>query len=275
MYHSVSDDAEKGIHPYYRVATHPQRFAEQMQWLCEFGWAGQSLEEALLVLAGGKSNGRRPVAITFDDGFRDFYTAAWPVLQRHRFTATMYLATGSIAASRQSFRGKECLTWSEVRELRAHGIRFGSHTITHPKLYELCAEEIAEELSGSKRRLRKELGEITVGFAYPYAFPQEDGDFVETFTDLLQQCGYRTCVTTVIGCACPSQAPLRLKRLPINSGDDRPLFLAKLSGAYDWLGSIQRASRQLKFWTAGGHSRRPDGATGAVPPAPSGPNLFP
>jgi len=119
MYHSVSDDAEKGIHPYYRVATHPQRFAEQMQWLCEFGWAGQSLEEALLVLAGGKSNGRRPVAITFDDGFRDFYTAAWPVLQRHRFTATMYLATGSIAASRQSFRGKECLTWSEVRELRA------------------------------------------------------------------------------------------------------------------------------------------------------------
>jgi peptidoglycan/xylan/chitin deacetylase (PgdA/CDA1 family) len=275
MYHSISDDVEQDVHPYYRVATTPNRFAEQMQWLVEGGWSGVSLEEALPLLVNGTGNGRHPVAITFDDGVRDFYTAAWPVLQRHQFTATMYLPTGFIAAQRQSFRGKECLTWSEVLELRADGIRFGSHTVNHPKLYELPVEQIAEELSCSKRRLEEELGEVTAGFAYPYAFPQEDNEFLKTLTELLQQCGYRTCVTTGIGCARPSQSPLRLKRLPINSGDDRPLFLAKLSGAYDWLSSIQRASRQLKFWTAGGHSRRPVGTPSSVKPAPSGPNLSP
>lgn len=275
MYHSISGDEETSVHPYYRVATSPSRFDEQMRWLADGGWRGLSLEEALPMFLNGQCDSPCPVALTFDDGFRDFYTAAWPVLQRHKFTATMYLPTAFVATPRKSFRGKECLTWNEVRKLRAHGIRFGSHTANHPKLYELPAKEIAEELSCSKQRIEQELGETAAGFAYPYAFPQEDNEFLKTLTELLQQCGYRTCVTTVIGCARPSLAPLRLKRLPVNSGDDRPLFLAKLGGAYDWLGSIQRASRQLKFWAAGDHSRRPIGTPGAVKPAPSGPNLSP
>jgi hypothetical protein len=62
----------------------------------------------------------------------------------------------------------------------------------------------------------------------------------------LRELGYASCVTTVIGRMQAGDQPLRLKRLPANSCDDRALFMAKLDGAYDWLGSAQRSVRQLK-----------------------------
>jgi len=248
MYHSISDDPEEKIQPYYRLATSPRRFAEQMQWLGNSGFQGVSLEEALAALVDGKSNRRPLAAITFDDGFRDFYTAGWPVLQRHGFTATMHLPTGFIGTPRKSFCGRECLTWNEVRELRAQGVRFGSHTASHPKLHEIPWTAIRNELEWSKSRIEQELGEVITGFAYPYAFPQEDRRFTERFAELLRGQGYRNCVTTVVGRVRAQDDLFRLKRLPVNSCDDEALFLAKLHGNYDWLGSAQHAFRYFKGW---------------------------
>jgi peptidoglycan/xylan/chitin deacetylase (PgdA/CDA1 family) len=246
MYHSISNGLEEGITPYYRVSTSPHRFAEQMQWLDDSGYAGVSLEEALAFLADGKSSGRAPVALTFDDGFADFYREAWPVLERHTFRATVYLPTAYIAGARKSFLGRDCLTWDEVRELRAHGARFGSHSVSHPKLYGLSRNAIESELKLSKECIEQELGEAISGFAYPFAFPQEDPRFTRMLTEQLRELGYASCVTTVIGRMQAGDQPLRLKRLPANSCDDRALFMAKLDGAYDWLGSAQRSVRQLK-----------------------------
>src|SRR6202035_2795383 len=97
MYHSVSDDREERIRPYYRVATSPDRFAEQMQWLTDIGYKGIALEELLPSLVAGAPVPHRLVAITFDDGFRDFHSVAWPILRRHGFTATMYLPTDFVS----------------------------------------------------------------------------------------------------------------------------------------------------------------------------------
>jgi peptidoglycan/xylan/chitin deacetylase (PgdA/CDA1 family) len=246
MYHSVSEDLEERVHPYYRLATSPRRFAEQMQWLFDLGYRGLALEEALPTLLNGSANGRPPVAITFDDGFRNFHVAAWPILQRHGFTATMYLPTGFVSQKRKSFLGKECLTWDEVRELRRHGIRFGSHTVNHPELYKLSWSEIESETTISKERVQQELQEEVTSFAYPYAFPQEDRSFTYRFVEMLRKTGYRHCATTVIGRARRDDDPFYLKRLPANSCDDRALFAAKLEGAYDWLGSVQSLFRIFK-----------------------------
>jgi peptidoglycan/xylan/chitin deacetylase (PgdA/CDA1 family) len=121
-----------------------------------------ALEEALPVLADGTMNGRHLVTITFDDGFREFHAVAWPILQRHGFTATMYLPTGLVSQKRKSFLGRECLTWDEVRELRRHGIRFGSHAVNHPELYNLSWSEIESETTISKERVQQEL--IAAGY---------------------------------------------------------------------------------------------------------------
>ena len=255
MYHSVSSDREEGVGPYYRLVTSPQRFAEQMQWLADLGYTGLALEDALPMLLAEKVNGRRPVVITSDDGFRDFHTAAWPVLRQHGFTATVYLPTGFVSRERKLFRDRECLTWDEVRELRRSGIRFGSHTVNHPKLYEMSWSDIENEARISKERIQQELQEEVTSFAYPYAFPQEDRPFRRTIASLLRERGYRSCVTTVVGRSQATDDPLFLKRLPINSCDDRALFEAKLEGAYDWLGPAQYAYRRFKrstppWWAA-------------------------
>jgi len=245
MYHSISDDPEKGVGVYYRVATSPQRFDGQMQWLAEAGYRGVSLEEALSAPAGGE----KLAAITFDDGFRDFHTTAWPVLKRHRFTATMYLPTAFIGSQRRAFFNRECLTWDEVRELRREGVRFGSHTVNHPKLYELAWENIENELAESKQQIERELGERISGFAYPYAFPQEDRTFTQRLRAILKASGYQSCATTMIGTRLPGSDPLLVKRQPVNDCDDRALFEAKLSGAYDWMACPQAIIRRAKSWT--------------------------
>jgi peptidoglycan/xylan/chitin deacetylase (PgdA/CDA1 family) len=122
-----------------------------------------------------------------------------------------------------------------VRELRAAGIRFGSHTVNHPVLYKSSWQEIENELATSKENLEQVMGEKIARFCYPYAFPQHDRPFVEKFRGLLQQLGYQSCATTVIGRVQTGDDPFCLKRLPMNNDDDRVLFLAKLDGAYDWL----------------------------------------
>jgi peptidoglycan/xylan/chitin deacetylase (PgdA/CDA1 family) len=253
MYHSISDDPETGVKPYYRVATSPRCFAEQMQWIRQLGYTGVSVEEGLS--AGGTTNGPGPVAISFDDGFRDFHAAAWPVLRRHGFGVTMYLPTAFIDRRRKAFHSKECLTWEEVRELRGEGVRFGSHTVNHPKLHELPWHEIRVELTVSKDCLEQALQEPVTSFAYPYAFPQEDRRFVTRFVELLREVGYRHCATTVVGRVLAGDDPFCLKRLPVNSSDDRALFTAKLDGAYDWFCGVQRAFRHFRAWAGLSHRR--------------------
>lgn len=245
MYHSISDDPETGVGAYYRVATSPRRFAEQMQWLADAGYRGVSLEEALSVGAGAK----KLAAITFDDGFRDFHTTAWPVLKAHRFTATMYLPTAFIDSQRRAFFNRECLTWDEVRELRREGARFGSHTVNHPKLYELAWETIENELADSKKLIEQELGESVSSFAYPFAFPQEDRNFMHRLKAVLKASGYQNCATTIIGNLRPGTDEFWVKRQPVNDCDDRALFNAKLAGAYDWMASPQAVVRRVKKWT--------------------------
>ena len=201
-------------------------------------------------------NPARLVCLTFDDGFRNFYTEAFPVLQEHSFTATMFLPTAFIGDTRRRFRpstlnpqpstSRDCLTWSEVAELHRAGIEFGSHTVSHPKLVELPWPEVESEISNSKSEIEARLGAPISSFCYPYAFPQADRQFAHRFTGLLAETGYRCCTTTELGRVHACSDPFRLKRLPANSLDDAALFAAKLDGAYDWLGTIQALSKKLK-----------------------------
>jgi peptidoglycan/xylan/chitin deacetylase (PgdA/CDA1 family) len=248
MYHSISDETEFG-HPYFWINTSRNRFAQQMQLLKESNYTVISLTEAVDMLEAPQCRDKtlaRYVVLTFDDGYCDFFRHAWPILADHGYTATMFIPTAFIGNSRIRFNGREVLTWGEIRELHGSGISFGSHTMSHPRLYGLPWKEVRRELCGSRKRLEGELGAPVNSFAYPYAFPQEDTGFIAQFKRELIEQGYRTAVTTAIGLAQGGNDPLCLRRLPVNEGDDERLLIAKLSGAYDWLHGVQYISRRIK-----------------------------
>jgi peptidoglycan/xylan/chitin deacetylase (PgdA/CDA1 family) len=245
MYHSISDAQEFG-HAYFHTSTSPSRFSEHMEFLAANGYTAVSLTKVLDLLSGGTATRiTKPVVITFDDGFRDFHTHAFPVLAKHRFTANMFLPTAFVSDRRSKFNGAECLTWSEVRELRGAGVEFGSHTMTHPRLRDLSIPEVEKELRCSKETIEDKLGVAISSFSYPYAFPETLPQFVGELRQVLLRCDYGVGVSTVIGAATAADDRYFLRRLPVNSADDLALFQAKLEGGYDWLHGFQLMKKRF------------------------------
>jgi peptidoglycan/xylan/chitin deacetylase (PgdA/CDA1 family) len=244
MYHSISDSEVDGRHPYFDTRTSPRVFEQHMNYLRDNNYSVISPEAVVATVGEKEVTNRKYAVITFDDGFRDFYTNAFPILSKYGFTATMYLPTAYIQQQTQSFKGIDCLSWGEVRELQRAGMQFGSHTETHPVLKQISHSELETELRRSKQTIEQELGVEVASFAYPYAFPEEDREFTLRLREALENAGYQNGVSTVIGSTHSPEERFFLKRLPANCSDDPGLFQAKLDGDYDWL----RTPQYLRKW---------------------------
>jgi len=258
MYHSISDTRENGVHPYYQINTAPKIFEEQMLFLCENDYSVISLSEAVDLLSHDNSitkpttqpfnhttPQRKPVVLTFDDGYRDFYTYAFPVLKKHGFTATVFLPTAFIDKTGPGLKGKEHLSWSEIREMQAEGITFGSHTVNHFQLTKLSKNEIKHEVTMSKEIIEAMTGNLVESFSYPYAFPENNKGFILDLKTLIEATGYLNGVTTILGTAGILDDKFLLKRIPVNSFDDSYFFEAKLKGHYNWIHGIQLLKKFL------------------------------
>jgi peptidoglycan/xylan/chitin deacetylase (PgdA/CDA1 family) len=114
------------------------------------------------------------VALTFDDGYEDFQQEAFPILSEYRFPATVFLVSGYCGRSSDwpgqgRVAGKRpLLSWSTIAELHRGGIRFGAHTLTHPRLPALPWKEAAREVLDSKKQIEDRIGAAVSSFAYPY-----------------------------------------------------------------------------------------------------------
>jgi peptidoglycan/xylan/chitin deacetylase (PgdA/CDA1 family) len=252
MYHSISESNSGNSNPYYQTVTSPEVFAEHMKFLRENNYRVIGLGDAVKEIEGPAGGSAKCVVITFDDGFHDFYTEAFPVLNQYGFSATVYLPTAFINEPASRFKGIECLTWTQVRELRKAGVHFGSHTVTHPQLRGLEAEDVRTEVRSSKATIEDRLGSPVKSFAYADWFPETDSMFRQFLRAILEETGYENGVSSIIGTADRTGDRFFMKRLPVNSCDDRQFFDAKLVGAYDWLHPFQYASKLI---TSGRSSR--------------------
>jgi peptidoglycan/xylan/chitin deacetylase (PgdA/CDA1 family) len=248
MYHSVARDLDDAQRPYFRRVTSPEAFARQIALLRASGYASVTLSQALDALEaageGGAVRGAPKVVITFDDGFRDFCTEAFPILEQAGYTATVFLPSAFIG--KPFITGRECLSAAEVRALADKGIEFGSHSVSHRPLVYLGADELGMELRDSKSAIEDVVGRAVTTFSYPYRFPEQNARFTTMFAQLLDECGYCGGVTTTIGRAGPQDDLRFLPRLPVNDCDDAPLLRAKLCGHYDWLRSGQRLRKRSR-----------------------------
>jgi peptidoglycan/xylan/chitin deacetylase (PgdA/CDA1 family) len=165
-YHSLDESGSV-------LSTTPRLFAEQMQAVHDAGWRVVDLTTALQALAAGPLSSDL-IALTFDDGFRNFAQSGLPVLRHFGFPATVFLVTDYCGRSNdwpgqtESVQRLPLLQWRQVGELAAGGITIGSHTRTHPDLTTLQSSSIERELHDSRVVLEAALQQPVDLLAYPY-----------------------------------------------------------------------------------------------------------
>ena len=201
MYHRIDALAPSLVPITRRLTVAPADFAAQMRWLKRHGFHAVSQLQAFDALERGGHLPAKPIMITFDDGYRDVYKNALPVLVRLRIPATAYVITGRIGGPDPSF-----LTWGELRILERGGVAIGSHTVTHADLTALDDAHALAELRDSRAILQRRLHHPVQWFAYPYG--AEDARVVA----LARRAGYVLAVTTRPGDTQSAATPLELRR---------------------------------------------------------------
>lgn len=172
LYHSVGEPRDPRFAEWV-VA--PEQFEAQMGLLVAEGYSALTVSE-LAELLGDR---RRPfperaVAITFDDGFADFHTIAWPHLRRNGLTATVFVTTGYVGStsgwlSDVGEGSRPLMSWAQVGELASAGIEIGAHGHTHVQLDTVRMRAAAEEIRRSKSALEEVIGPVR-SFAYPHGY---------------------------------------------------------------------------------------------------------
>lgn len=138
------------------------------------------------------------IALTFDDGFANFYTEAFPALSLNGLKATVLIVAGKCgqrgdwARQPRGLKDRELLSWSRIRELQAAGVAFGAHSMTHPSLPGLAIEEAALEILESKREIEDRTGAAVECFAYPY------GEYTRPIADVVAE-NFRIGLSTDMG----------------------------------------------------------------------------
>jgi peptidoglycan/xylan/chitin deacetylase (PgdA/CDA1 family) len=119
--------------------------------------------------------------------------------------------------------------------------------VSHRQLRKLSRIEIEYEVKKSKEVIEKELGQNVESFCYPYKFMEQGKEFVRMMKRVLIDAGYESAVSTRIGTANTEDDIFMLRRIPVNSDDERKLFRAKLEGGYDWLHALQCLSKYMRI----------------------------
>jgi peptidoglycan/xylan/chitin deacetylase (PgdA/CDA1 family) len=229
-YHGVTERAQR--HPSDRFGLHirADRFETQLNYLRRH-YNVISLAEFLDARKKNAPLPDRSVVLTFDDGYRNFLTSALPRLSARDMSVSVFLITNEVRPENQSHvvqwtesDDETFLSWDEIRELQRHGVEFGSHTCSHPKLSELPPPEAERELRASHEAIAAQLSQATMPLAFPY------GSYSDTVIAMTRELPYTCALTTDSGTNAPLTDLFLLRRNLIGDDDDEALFAARVSG---------------------------------------------
>ena len=247
MYHKVNDRPENPL------SVPVGKFDEQMSQLRDLGYTVVGLDAVLDHYRRGAALPRRPVLITFDDGYRDNLEHAAPVLERHGYSGVVFVPIGYLDGTRPlpheerlATRGviNATVDWGELGELEAGGIRIESHGIGHRPVSELEPGEALREIALSKLRLEEQLGREVEAFAFVKG---SHADYRPEHASLVQQAGYTLAFTSVSGANGAASDRYRLRRYNVEPYPARTFELV-LEGACDLIA--------VKDTVLGTHARR-------------------
>uniref|UniRef100_A0AAU2VCQ8 Polysaccharide deacetylase family protein n=1 Tax=Streptomyces sp. NBC_00003 TaxID=2903608 RepID=A0AAU2VCQ8_9ACTN len=168
MYHSVAHSPAKAA---FGLSVSPDAFADQMELLAELGCTPVTTAQLAHAWRTAGALPRRPVLITFDDGYEGVHRHALPVLTKHGFASTLFASTGWLRGPYDDGNALDTmLDWDQVRELAEGGCEIGGHSHSHPQMDQLTDERLWFETLRCKEILIDELGHRPVSFAYPYGY---------------------------------------------------------------------------------------------------------
>lgn len=224
-YHSISQRRQDSL------AVRPADFEAHLRWFRDHGYQSHTLAQ---FVNGACDGARRVVLVTFDDGYADNYTLAFPILKRYGFVATIFLVSDYVDTDRtftwdlhkiddgHDVDLYKTLTWTQVQEMAAYGIDFGSHTCTHPELTTVIPTQASDELIRSRKDLQRRLGNEIVSFSYPR------GALNPRIVGLVESSGYRCAVVTPNRRGIPL-GPFTLRRVGIYHNVNPLMFGLKLN----------------------------------------------
>lgn len=223
MYHQISDDLQGTPLPKLKVS--PQAFARHLDTLAQRGFQAITLGQAL-----GSERPARAVVITFDDGFADFLSAAWPLLKARGMTATVFLVTSQIGGHNawdlaKGLPQEKLLDAGQIRELAGQGVEFGGHGHTHRDLTSLDDDDLARELNTCWTVLGDLLGRPPEVFAYPY------GRHDQRVRTAVAAAGFQAACSIAPDMLGPASDPLALGRIMVKRRDTGLDFSLKLTRA--------------------------------------------
>jgi peptidoglycan/xylan/chitin deacetylase (PgdA/CDA1 family) len=192
------------------------------------------LQKALDQLEGGNTRTPR-IAISFDDGTRDFLSEALPVLQKFHLPATLYVSPLRVGQ-------KGFLNWKELVEISQSNVNIESHGLDHRSLAGLTAEELHRQLGESKRLLEQHLDKEVTSIAYPYGTVK---DFDEGVKEAVRKAGYRSGCSSVNGINKTDSDRYELRRTKIEQAD-LPIFTWILAGYLDVWSIVDRRLGNLQ-----------------------------
>jgi peptidoglycan/xylan/chitin deacetylase (PgdA/CDA1 family) len=185
-YHYVRVNPDRNDRLGFALSVTPADFAAQMDWLASAGYHPITTENMYAYLNGTRGLPSKPIILTFDDGYEDFYTTAVPILRSHDFTAVAYIVSGFIGRSGY-------MTAAQISELDRSGFEIGSHTVDHANLSRLSIGGIRYQVGASKQALEQLLGHPVYSFCYP------SGKYNSDVATAVAAAGYHDATTTRFG----------------------------------------------------------------------------
>ena len=205
MYHYISEPPPGAGAVRRDLSVAPEQFEAHLRYLQEHGYTTISLEEVVMALQIGQPLPDRPIVLTFDDGYRDHYDHALPLLQQYGMTGTFFLITSVIDQEHPAY-----LTWEQVIEMDAAGMSMESHGYTHDDLKGRSRDHLIWQMLGSKEAIEARTNKPVRFFCYPA------GSYDALGIQVLHELDYWAAVTTQFGAEHRSDRLFELKRLRIH-----------------------------------------------------------
>jgi len=188
MYHYLSAPPPEADAIRLDLSVGPDQFESHLAYLRQAGYETISFKQLGFALSQGAALPPKPIIISFDDGYRDQYENAFPLLRQYGYSAAFFIFTQPI-----DFNVPEYLTWDMVIEMDQAGMEFGSHSYSHPDMRGKDVDFLVFEILASKEAIEERTGELVRFFAYP------SGRYDDFLIHVLKTANFWGAVTTEWG----------------------------------------------------------------------------